>query len=218
MFEGERDLQHDLAIEELQKRDVFFYNGHAGPYYGFYLDGNHEASVDYRKLAEIDLQQKQQLFIAQGCQTYSQYADMLYANPAKSEENLDAITTVNYSYGEGTMQLFENLISMDREGRHQPVSFYDIVEDLNNSFLNSYKDVFYGVMGIDGNPQVHPYGNVEALGQSCETDADCGGGSANLCVEQTCAVRALAEGSCPSGSSFGYLGSGDRTVDGGICY
>ena len=28
-------------------------------------------------------------------QTYSQYADMLYASPAKSEDNLDVVTTVN---------------------------------------------------------------------------------------------------------------------------
>jgi hypothetical protein len=44
---------------------------------------------------------KQQLVLAQGCQTYSQYADMIYASPVKDEPNLDVITTVNNSYGVG---------------------------------------------------------------------------------------------------------------------
>lgn len=219
MFEDERSYQHDLAIEELTGRDVFFYNGHAGPYYGLYLDGDHKASVDYRKLSEVEFpEERQQLFVAQGCQTYSQYADMLYANPNKSEANLDAITTVNYSYGLGTMRLFKNLIDFDGEGVHEPVSFYEIIEDLNSEFYNRYKDVFYGVMGIDGNPQVHPYANLEAVGQSCSAAADCGGNAeANVCVDGRCAARVLAEDGCPEDMNFGYLGQGN-SVDGGVCY
>lgn len=217
MFEGARQQQHDRAIELLRKSDVFFYNGHAGPYYGFYLDANGQAEVDYRELAEIELSEKQQVFIAQGCQTYSQYADMLYANPAKSEANLDVITTVNYSYGRGTMELFKNFVTIE-EGVHQPTPFYELVRTLNEDFWNGYKDVFYGAMGIDGNPQTHPYGNLEAIGQSCETAADCGANpTGNVCAEGACAVRALAEGSCPEGTQFGYLGNNTQ-MQTGICF
>ena len=34
---------------------------------------------------------RQQLVIAQGCQTYSQYADVIYAHESKDESNLDVI-------------------------------------------------------------------------------------------------------------------------------
>ena len=49
----------DLVIDELVKRDVFFYNGHAGPYYGFYVDANKEASVGYLELASAPFTTKQ---------------------------------------------------------------------------------------------------------------------------------------------------------------
>lgn len=218
MFEGEREYQREFALDRLRDSDVFFYNGHAGPYYGFLMESGSTADIeDYRELAEIEMKDKQQLFVAQGCQTYSQYADMLYANPAKSEENLDVITTVNYSYGRGTMTLLENLVSTGQSGRHQPTPFYEIVQNLNGEFYNGMKDVFYGVMGIDGNPQLHPYGNPDAIGESCETAADCGPESGNVCAEGSCAVRALAEGSCPGDAQFGYLGDGEQ-LETGICH
>lgn len=205
MFEGERQRQHDLVLDRLRESDVFFYNGHAGPYFGLYLDGSHRADVDYQELAEVQLPRKQQIFVAQGCQTYSQYADMLYANPAKSEENLDVITTVNFGYGKKTWALFENLVRIGEEGVHMPTSYYKIVRELNTGY-NDAKDVFYGAMGIDGNPQTHPYGNPDRVGAQCETDADCGDHPAgNVCADGECAVRAIAEGGCPAGTEFGYL-------------
>ncbi len=218
MFEGNRQAHHDLGIEELQKRDVYFYNGHAGPYYGLSLaPSGSGGDVGYRELAEVELPDKQQLFVAQGCQTYSQYADMLYENPAKSEENLDAITTVNYSYGRGTEVLFDHLVHLDREGQFEPVAFYEIVEELNSEWINRMKDVFYGVMGIDGNSQIHPLANVEAIGASCETDTDCGPADAHHCIDNTCTADALSEASCPEGTEFGYLGQGE-TLEKSVCY
>jgi hypothetical protein len=218
MFEGERQKHHDLGIEELTKRDVYFYNGHAGPYYGLSLaPSGSGGDVGYQELAEVEMPDKQQLFIAQGCQTYSQYADMIYENPVKSEENLDAITTVNYSYGRGTKTLFENLVNLDSDGQHKPVDFYTIVEDLNSDWINRTKEVFYGVMGIDGNPQMHPQANADAIGESCETASDCGPANAHYCIEGQCTADALAEGSCPDGTEFGYLGQ-DGTLERSVCY
>lgn len=216
MFLGERARHNQLAKDELVARDVFFYNGHAGPYFGLYLDANGEADVSYLEIAELDMPAKQQLFVAQGCQTYSQYADMLYANPNKSEDNLDAITTINYSYGLGTLELFDDLTRVDRNEAFWPTSFYEIVGRLNQHYWNAQKEVFYGVMGIDGNDQLHPMAHREAIGLACNSTADCGSESGNICVEtgagSTCAARTLAESSCPEGTSFGqvelYSGNG----------
>lgn len=221
MFTTDRRGQHDLALAEIVARDVFFYNGHAGPYFGFYLDEARQATVNYAEFATAPFTDKQQLVIAQGCQTYSQYADMLYANPAKGEENLDVITTVNYSYGQGTERLLENLIELDGEGNHRPVDFYTLVGDLNEEWLNSYKEVFYGVMGIDGNPQLHPYANVSKIGATCESEADCGDASGNACVAASigakqCAAKALSDTGCPEGTKFQWLAR-SGTIASGAC-
>ncbi|MFB6375580.1 MAG: hypothetical protein ABEN55_21235, partial [Bradymonadaceae bacterium] len=217
MYEGSRGQHKEDVIKELRTRDVFYYWGHAGPYFGFSLGPNSRADIGYQEIKELELSDKKQLVIASGCQTYSQYADMLLGNPAKSEKNLDVITTVNYSNAAAGDQLLAPLTA-SIEGFHRPVSFYDLVEKLNEPFATQRMDTFYGVIGIDGNPQVHPYGNSETIGQSCESASDCGNHpDANVCVEGKCAVRALAEGSCPANSSFSMLGQGDR-VEGGVCH
>ncbi|MBI2892307.1 MAG: hypothetical protein HYY06_02055 [Deltaproteobacteria bacterium] len=221
MFVGDRQKQHDLALEELTTRDVFFYNGHAGPYFGFYLDAERVATVNYWELAEAPFTGKQQLAIAQGCQTYSQYADMLYASPEKSEDDLDVITTVNFSYGRGTMGIVRNLIRVDAQRNHQPVDFYRIVSDLNYEWLNSYRSVFYGVMGVDGNPQLHPYASAASIGQECAAPSDCGDPSGNVCLAEEsgpkrCGAVALAETACPAGSRYRLTAAGG-TIQGGAC-
>ena len=217
MFEGARDEHKETAVESLRNRDVFYYWGHAGPYYGFSLGPNSRADIGYQEIAEMDLTDKKQLVIASGCQTYSQYADMLFANPAKSEENLDVVTTVNYSNLAAGDAILNGLVDVSN-GQHEPHSFYELVEQVNAPWATRRMDTFYGVIGIDGNPQIHPYANVDGVGESCQSDRDCGAhGNANVCVEGSCAVRALAEGACPADTRFGMLGSGDR-LQGGVCY
>lgn len=206
MFQTDRRGQHDLALEEVNARDVFFYNGHAGPYYGFYLDANDAAKVYPHEITAAANNGKQQLVIAQGCQTYSQYADVFYASEAKSEDNLDVITTVNYSYGQGTMGILRSLLTFDGSNRHVPIDFYSIVGDLNSEYWNEVKDVFYGVMGIEGNPQIHPYANVSKIGQPCSRVAQCGDSQGNACVRVTgssqkqCAAITLNPAACPEGT------------------
>lgn len=224
MFTTARQAQHDLALNEIVTRDVFFYNGHAGPYFGFYLDEAYAATVNYQEFADAPFQpDRQQLVVAQGCQTYSQYADMLYANREKSELNLDVITTVNYSYGRGTMELLRNLIQLDAEGNHQPVDFYQVIGDLNGEWLNSYRDVFYGVTGISENPQIHPYANLDAMGQQCSDVTDCGDRSGNVCLaaeeaaQPTCGALTLNPDSCPEGSEFRHIASGS-SITSGACF
>jgi hypothetical protein len=219
MFETERKLQHDLALSEVVARDVFFYNGHAGPYYGFYLDEQSLAKVDYKEFATAPFSEKQQIFIAQGCQTYSQYADMLYANPAKSEANLDVITTVNYSYGQGTMDLLKALLGFKYDG-FRANDFYQMIDRLNNNWINSNRDVYYGVMGIEGNPQLYPFADLNLLGQTCEVNDDCGDANAFRCVDfnnqKQCAVISLSESACPENTNFIELAS-QNTIMAGAC-
>jgi hypothetical protein len=220
MFTTDRRAQHDLAVSELVSRDVFFYNGHAGPYFGFYLDEAYAATVNYRELAEAPFTGKQQLVLAQGCQTYSQYADMMYASPAKSEDNLDVITTVNYSYGRGTDKLLASLLKVDRFRRHQPVDFYTLVGDLNADWINDSYDVFYGVMGIDGNTRLHPYAAVENIGKDCRSATSCGDMAGNACLQiggrKQCAALAIAADACPEGTAFKKVAR-QNTIIGGAC-
>ncbi|HEY5924861.1 MAG TPA: hypothetical protein VIV11_24440 [Kofleriaceae bacterium] len=220
MFEGQRPAQKQLVIDELVKRDVFFYNGHAGPYYGFYVDANKEASVGYLELAMAPFTAKQQLVIAQGCQTYSQYADMVYASPVKDETNLDVITTVNYSYGVGTLDLFDSLTTL-QDKRHTPVDAYAIVEQLNGQWINNSYEVFYGIMGITANPAVHPYAALDKIGVTCTQASDCGDPDANLCIKKrvdatkkVCAAKAVAS-KCPTGTYFKQLRQGETIVAAG---
>jgi hypothetical protein len=221
MFVSDRRGQHDLALSEMVARDVFFYNGHAGPYYGFYLDADDRATVYYSEFADLPFDEsRQQVFIAQGCQTYSQYADMVYENPARSEANLDVIVTVNYSYATGTMGIVENLVATDAQGNHVPRRFYEIVGALNREWINDAYNVFYGVTGIDGNPQLHPYASLESLGAPCATHQECGDPSGNVCVhyegQQLCAMYTLTADACPSGSIHGVIEVGGQTM--GVCY
>ena len=207
MYIGARQRQHDDALGELVARDVFFYNGHAGPYFGFYLDAAGEAEVRDWEFAEAPFDpDRQQLVVAQGCQTYSQYADMLYANPAKDEHNLDVITTVNFSYAQGTTELLRNLVRVDEDGQHVAPDVHRLVSDLNANQVNRDYDVFYGIMGVDGNPQLHPYADLAMVGEACELDSDCGDPRGNVCAvverEPVCGAVALTADACPEGTAY----------------
>ena len=217
MFTTDRPGQKALVLGELVKRDVFFYNGHAGPYYGLYLDAAHAADIGYLEVANAPFTDKQQLVVAQGCQTYSQYSDMLYASPTKSEANLDVITTVNYSYGAGTLELFDGLTAFEGTA-HRPTDAYALIEQLNAQWINQSYEVFYGITGITANPGVHPYAALDKLGATCATASDCGDPAANLCIKKrvdsrtkVCAATAVAP-RCPTGTFFKQLREGATIV------
>ncbi len=226
MYVGSRAEQREQTIYELVKRDVFFYNGHAGPYYGLYLDAEYGAYIDHTEFASLPLDpDKQQLFVAQGCQTYSQYADMLYANEAKNEDNLDVITTVNYSYARGTMDLFRRLVQTDpyEPGVHEPATFNAMITELNAEQVNDHYTVFYGVIGIDQNEKLAPYAIAETVGQECQAHTECGDTySGNVCAGfsdgvNRCVARTSAESGCPEGTNYAWV-AGDSWVLGGVCW
>lgn len=224
MYQGARAEQRERALYEIGQRDVFFYNGHAGPYYGLYLDADYGAYIDDSEFAALEIDgSRQRLFVAQGCQTYSQYADMLYANPALSESNLDVITTVNYSYAVGTMNLFARLVQTDDQDVLWPAPYNELIGGLNGEYWNTEKSVFYGVIGIDQNPSEHPHANLDTIGQPCSTHEECGlttaGGYCSGFSDgiDRCVTRVVSEEACPTGTEYAYVAD-EQTVIGGVCY
>lgn len=216
MFRTDRARQRELALSEIVGRDVFFYNGHAGPWYGFYLDAAGAAEVDEDDFATAAFTDRQQLVIANGCQTYSQYADMLYAHPAKDESNLDVITTVNFSYGRGSDMLVGALTQTDAQGQHIAFGYGELIRAFNQDNINAEYQVFYGVTGIDQNPKLHPWADASTIGQPCAAASDCGNPYGNVCGG-TCAAVALSDEACPAGSTYAAFASGD-TITGGACW
>lgn len=222
MFVGDRAFQHDQALVQLAIADVFIYDGHAGPYYGLYLDGQKEAFISAAELTSAPFQDKQQLFFANGCQTYSQYADALYESETKSEANLDVITTVDFSRGAGTEEFLAGLTRVDEAARHAPLDYFGLVQAINGNTTNLTWPVLYGVIGIDENPQLHPYANPSAIGLACQTAADCGDPNGNACIQalaegwtKTCGVVAVSPAACPAGTNFlAYMQEGGTTATG----
>lgn len=226
MFKADRKLAHDLSLSELASRDVFVYGGHAGPFYGFYLSADaSQWDVKPIEFSTYPMTSKPQLVLAQGCQTYSQYADILYANPAKGEDsgNPDVITTVNFSYGVGTMGFVKNILALDSAGEHRPATFHKILSDLNAEYWNRAKEVFYGVHGIEANPRIHPYADPARLGAACAVAADCGTAGAYECVTMKpgegaiCGLSALEKATCPETTTLYGLTRDGRTIYGYAC-
>lgn len=217
LFRGRRETQRAIVLAELARRDVFFYVGHAGPYAGFSLAPGGQAYVGPSALASVAFTRRPQLVVAEGCQTYSQYADALYANPRKDERNLDVVTTVNFSYGRSTPILLASLLRVDADGRHVPVDLDGMVRDLNADPVNAQEGVLYGVLGVDDNPRLHPYARPEWIGAVCGSDADCGDPVGNVCVRvgwfrRRCGAWATAASGCPAGSRLSLLARGDTLV------
>jgi hypothetical protein len=218
LFQGARDAQRELARREIVARDVFVYAGHAGPYFGLFLGPNGTAHLSAADLGRLPFSPaRQQLFVAQGCQTYSQYADALFASPRKSEQDLDVITTVSFAYGQGTIELLAGLTFLDAEGNHRPLDYGGLLGAMNANPVNREQAVLYGALGVDDNPRLHPYAAPGRIGARCETNADCGDPNGNVCawhpaLGARCGAVALAESACPSETRLHAIARGRSIV------
>jgi hypothetical protein len=212
--------------QEFKKRDVIVYAGHAGPNEGFDLHDGSEGEILPNEVRRWDLTDKQQLFIAAGCQTYSQYADMMYANPTKRARNLDVITTVNYAggglsfvYRHDVNLLLFNLMRGQRDGTLRPAAYSRLIEQTNSGFRTGPLDTFYGVIGLEDNPKRHPFSSPDSIGDLCETAINCGSPHAYVCYENQCAAKATNPRGCPERTEFSWLvpldGSDGEPV--GVC-
>lgn len=204
----------DMAVEQPQRlveafkahaavRDVVIYDGHAGydaSYSGVVVTYHPRTALAADAFADLELPEKPQLFFFNGCKTYSVYPDALYDNPAKTPENLDIISTVNFSWlTEMTRITTDFLGAMLRVGRydglHEPATFARILSDLNRG--RSW-DVIYGVHGLDENPHASPYAEPESLCAACGHHADCPSAD-GLCVNGACGTGCTTDAGCPTG-------------------
>ena len=201
-FEGLLQLYRESAAT----RDVVLYDGHAGynsGYSGVVVHYNPRHAIAADDFADMDLPDKYQVFMFNGCKTYTAYADALYANPKKDIGNLDILTTVNFSWlSEMTRITGDLLEGMTRtvDGDHAPMSYDALLADLNRG--RSW-DVIYGVHGLSDNPRLSPWATPESLCAPCEANAECTGAD-NLCLkmldgERGCAAACTDASGCPEG-------------------
>lgn len=192
--------------DHASKRDIVIYDGHAGydaSYSGIVVTYQPRTAIAADAFKDMDLPEKPQLFFLNGCKTYSVYPDALLAHPKKNAENLDIISTVNFSWLSQMLTITSDFLGIilresNHDGLHEPASFQTILSDLNRG--RSW-DVIYGVHGADDNPHHSPWVDddiaKDLLCQSCSAHADCLGGDA-LCVNGACGHGCTSDAGCPS--------------------
>lgn len=188
--------------DHASKRDIVIYDGHAGydaSYSGIVVTYQPRTAISADDFKNLDLPEKPQLFFLNGCKTYSVYPDALLAHPKKTAENLDIISTVNFSWLSQMITITSDFLgTILREsaydGLHEPATFQTILSDLNRG--RSW-DVIYGVHGADDNPHKSPWADDAELCAACSTHADCYGGDA-LCVGGACGYGCTSDDGCPS--------------------
>ena len=170
--------------ESLATRELIIYAGHAGPGAGYVLDYQPRTELDDSVWASLPMPDHYQVLAMYGCETYSTYADAMYANPAKNDANLDVVTTVNTMWTNmglpGTTTLMFGMLMQEQDARrHVPVSWLNLLSWLNLQEQNAH--THYGIHGVDSSPKISPWVNPADLCASCDTDTDCKGGG-NFCL------------------------------------
>lgn len=213
------DIVEDGALEQLRQAvvtgyetaDVVIYDGHAGEdpdYSGVVYHYNPRKAITANDLAGLNLPSSYQLFMFNGCKTYAAYPDALYASGTKDYSNLDLISTVNFSWL--TMQPFTtsgfiNQLTARRGGQHDPLTFNEILREINKS---NNANVYYGVHGLDDNAHLNPYADATTLCKACASDADCPG-NGNKCIRfefgRVCGAECTADDGCPDGYFCGDI-------------
>ncbi len=209
------DIVPDADLNSVRERvaaayesmDIVIYDGHAGQdpdYSGVVYHYNPRKAISANDLAELNLPEKYQLYLFNGCKTYNAYPDAVYQNETKTTANLDIISTVNFSWlsmQPYTTSGFLNELLALKGGTHDPRTYVEILTQINLS--NNY-NVYYGVHGLDDNEHLNPYADVTTLCQSCSSDGDCPG-QGNLCVRfdwgKACAAECTADDGCPESYS-----------------
>ena len=204
MVEASEEEKLTEAVKtSFAERDIVMYSGHAGENAGFILDYQPRHEIKAKDFADLKMADKYQIFVLDGCRTYRTYVKDLMANPAKSDHNVDIVTTVNTTpFSAGYYLLFEfmNWLTItNQDGAHYPLSWKTILRGVNKP---SFKNVHYGVHGIAGNPQLNPHASQGIMCSPCSVDADCGAGG-NLCLSYAgnpgCGVACTNDTACGPG-------------------
>ena len=204
LYEGNNSLLKTEFLDEVVSSDILIYNGHAGPYYGWYLGPENDAFIGVDAVAELTMDpNRYQIMIISGCQTYSTYAEHFYRNPAKNTNNLDVITTVNWiqlSHGERSINSILRFFVADTDGDYRVFSYGQILNYPNTDVFET--DAFWATQGTNDNPVVNPLANVASFGTSCSADEDCGSTPENRCARGECSVQSMSGYVCPEGYDF----------------
>jgi hypothetical protein len=202
----------DAYKQAMKTADVVIYDGHAGrrlDYSGVVLAYNPaRVSITANEFKSIEASNKQQIYLFNGCETYTGYADKLYENPNKKPENTDVITTANFSAiqpkASQVIAFIHGLIDGRAvRGAWIPRSWDSVLTSMNNVGERSWVHV-YGVSGIDDDPKTSPLADTTRLGAECTTDADCGAIDSR-CVrtsatKSVCGIACADSSGCPTGT------------------
>lgn len=225
---GGRQLEAD-ARTSLATRDVIVYSGHSGPFYGFALANwrmTDEGDLDDSEMATVQMAEgRYQVVVAEGCDTY-QIGAAFGRNPAHPDlRDLDVLTTTSFSNAStsSTVQLFiSHLIERDSRGAHRPRTVRSLLTRLDATVGSGFHTM-YGMHGVDDDPALHPYADLEMFGEECAANADCGA-LGNLCVRavargpRACTAACTDDSGCPTGMACRQIASASsRTIYGSAC-
>lgn len=225
-----RDVLIAAYHDSMKNADIVIYDGHAGrrlDYSGVVLAyAPTRVSIPASEFKNIETTARQQVYLFNGCETYSGYADKLLENPNRNVENTDIITTANFSAIQpGANQVIAFIHSFIDEKRSEassgvdpswvPRSWDSVLGKMNEVGDRSWVHV-YGVHGIDDNPRVSPLADVKRAGEACERDLDCGAADSRCVAESSersvCGVACADSKGCPDGTKC-VLPKGKSAVD-----
>lgn len=200
-------LLENLALESLRSRDVIAYSGHSGPFYGFALANwkrtlEGDLDDDDIRVAEMPAD-RYQVVLAEGCDTY-QMGSAFKENPHKQGKNVDVITTTSFSDASSpaaVQDFIAALLARDSQNRLRPQPVSTLLTKLDSASWAF--TTLYGMHGIDDNPKLVPFANLESFGATCRVNADCGG-PGNLCVSagrglgKRCTAACTDTAGCPT--------------------
>jgi hypothetical protein len=218
-------LEKDM-FASLKSRDVIVYAGHSGPLYGFAManwDKTDEGDVDDSELAVAEMPaDRYQIVMAEACNTYM-LGHAFMTNPNKAGKNIDVITSTNMSVSYSPVEDFlARLLEVDTQGRHRPRTMSATIADLDLYTYGEVQPTMYGIHGIDDNPKVHPYANLEKSCSRCSSNAECGG-VGNACVTvgdsgRRCVAACTDDSGCGDGYACKQVASASTsTIYGSYC-
>jgi hypothetical protein len=205
-----RQILIDAYKAAAKTADVVIYDGHAGrqlTYSGVVVAYNPaRVALPASEFKNMDVTDKQQLYLFNGCETYTGYADSLYENPKKNTTNTDVITTGNFSAiqpkANQVLAFIHSLIDQ-KNGAWIPRSWDSVLGKMNAVGEESWIHV-YGVHGIDDDPKASPLADPSKVGVACQSDAECGAADSK-CVrvtstKQVCGIACADSSGCPNGT------------------
>ena len=210
-----RDKLIDAYKGFVKNADIIIYSGHAGTqldYSGVAVAYKpSRVALPASEFKNLDAPDKYQIFVFDGCETYTGYADKLYENPKKNAKNADVVTVVNFSATqEEPNQEYAFLRSFlaEKDGEWVPRSWDSVLEKVNGAADASWVHV-YGVHGIDDNPKLSPLADVSKFGAKCNADSDCGAKD-SYCLTvaegtKRCGMACADADGCPDGGRCSFL-------------